>query len=83
MTSSQFGQPSFLKSEGVRTMEQRRHARRFLLFACGGMGADIDHVFNMISVVIIVNLIICSKIMINGFELGSRVKGPLLPLPIY
>jgi hypothetical protein len=39
MSSSQFGQPIFLKSEGCCMIEHRRHARSCLDFACGGMAA--------------------------------------------
>ena len=39
MISSQFGQPLRRKSMGVCMIEQRRQARKFFDFACGGIGA--------------------------------------------
>lgn len=51
MISSQFGHPILRKSVGVRTTEQRRHARRFLPLACGGIGA-------LISVVQVVGVVL-------------------------
>jgi hypothetical protein len=39
MSSSQLGQPFFLKSVECWMMEQRRHARRCLDRACWGMAA--------------------------------------------